>query len=88
MIEFIGGTAGLNCSVNGRATLTRVEYSRAGKKIALQAVSGHSLAALHGVSVAKISQEEFGDRPRDPYNDLVEARWAFNKLGLTIGTEE
>lgn len=84
MTEYLGCTVGLNCRVKGRLTLTHVEYSRVGKKIALRAFSARGLAALPGVSVVNVTQDEFDDRPRDPYNSLVEAEWAFGKLGLSI----
>ena len=61
--------------------LVRVHFLRNDKGVYLQLVSGHNLARMPKVNEVLISEEEFSDRPHDPYNDTVEANWAFGLLG-------
>ncbi|GLR55209.1 hypothetical protein KYK30_31465 [Shinella yambaruensis] len=83
MSEFIGGTIALECWVNGKGLVsTKVEFWSDEKGIKLQAVSGKNLAEFPPMFSARISAEEFEDRPRDIYDDTVVAIWALAKVGL------
>lgn len=88
MKEFIGYTVALECNGFGQfAKLIAIEFNKVdGDKVMLEAVSGRNLAPA-GVRKT-ITQDEYDDRPLDPYNKVKEARWAMNLLGYTISAEE
>lgn len=84
-MNYLGTTIGLQTT----AGFARVEYSRAesGGPVALTAVSARNLNRIGTVPIVKISAEEFEGRPCDPYDDIAQARWAFEKIGLYIAGE-
>jgi hypothetical protein len=86
MSSFIGYTVGLTVSHENYRTgkLMKVEFSRDGDLVTLKAVSGHNLEPMRAIKSIKIQRDEFADRPHDPYNNIVEARWAFEKLGIEL----
>ncbi len=81
--EFIGYTIGLECWINNRLKMVKCEYTRAGDGVRIHAVSGHSLGRFDGGHSKVISKEEFRNRPDDPYDDIVEAIWALEQIGLS-----
>ena len=85
MSTFISYTIGLvvTGSAVRKPTLAKVEYNTHKDGVKLNLVSGSNLGKIHKAGTVVVSQEEFDDRPRDPYNDTVEAQWAFNKLGVS-----
>lgn len=87
MSKFVGYTAGLECDGHGIVgKLVKVEYSRLSDgRIKLQATSGRDLSAVAGSKV--ITQAEFEDRPSDPYDTILEARWALQLCGWTLMSE-
>lgn len=82
MSEFIGYTAGLNCRIGERVIMTKIEYSRTGSGVRLQAVSGNNLARFSDRYSTVISEEQYAERPLDPFDSLVEAKWALASVGV------
>lgn len=83
--EYLGSTVGLECNHQhgGIGKLVKVLYERRGEqRVALQAVSGRTLANAGKPII--IDRNEFDARPRDPYNSIAEARWALNRCGWTL----
>lgn len=98
MKQFFGTTIGMMAShpnLKGNK-LVRVNYYRDGDetdfnpcdKITLKAVSGHNLEVFKSVKQVQISYEDFFNRDLDPYNDLIEWRWATNLLGFNQNHNE
>lgn len=85
--KFIGYCVGLRALRRDSSRLpgiVKVEFSRTlSGSVKLQAVSGRSLAAIPGATVT-ISDDEYRDRPAEPYNQVPEAEWALNKVGFLI----
>ena len=85
--EFIGYTVGLQASNGSVSKLVQVEYTRnADRSVGLKVVSSRNLAASKGF--AKLTAEEFADRPQDACNNIAEARWALGKCGWSIDSSE
>lgn len=84
MGDFIGYTIGLNCNTTKkRGILAKVEFQRNGDgSVSLIPVSGRNLQKI-GAPVT-VSADTFTNRPRDPYSDVTEARWALNLVGFDI----
>lgn len=81
MKNFIGFTVGLHTS----AGFLSAEFNRAaGDRVAINAASARNMGQLKNVGTAWVSLSEFNERPQDAYDDIVEARWAFSKLGIEI----
>lgn len=55
-----------------------------GSNITLTAVSGHTLGKIMAIAPLTLRWDQFDDRPTDAFDDIIEARWAFEKLGLTV----
>lgn len=82
---FMNYTTGLLASKNGEAMLVKVEYSKnKDGGVTLQVVSGRNLEKTSGKKA--LSRQEFDDRPTDPYDSIVEAKWALAQCGWTIST--
>ena len=81
--EQIGSTIGLTATNESYAVastkLVRVQFYAVDNGVLLQPVSGHNLWKLRSSVV--ISQNEYNERPCNPYNDTREAIWALNKCG-------
>ena len=81
-------TVGLNCSGHGRGSaLVSVAmeiYSSEPDVVYLLPTSGYS-GSPYG-SPLRITLEEWENRPHDPYDSIVEARWALGLLGYSINT--
>jgi len=46
--------------------------------------SAWDLKRLQRYGTHRISYDEYINRPHDYFDDVVEARWAFDKFGLTV----
>jgi len=79
--KFIGYTLGLECWVNDRLIMTKVEYSKTDAGVVLRAVSGRNLSALPTYQVM-LSQAEFEERPVSAVDKIPQTIWALGKLGL------
>lgn len=83
MSTYIGGTIGLECTTpDGHIRLVRVEFYLVPQGIKLQAVSGQNLASFGPRFSKTITQDDYDDRPRDPYAGTTEAIWAMALVGL------
>jgi hypothetical protein len=87
MSKFIGYTVGLECNGRGKvARFLKVEYSRANNGgVILSAVSGHDLSSANIRTV--LTAEQFENRPTDPYDSIIEARWALKRLGFSLSSD-
>lgn len=88
-MKFIGYTVGLECNGNNLiGVLVKAEFNRLPSgDVVISAVSGRNGAAVRAANKT-ISAAEFDDRPRDPYDDVIEARWALNKIGFSLMSED
>ena len=86
---FISYAVGLECNGNNLVgVLVKAEYNRLSSgDVEIRAVSGRNGAPIRCRHVV-LSAAEFDDRPRDPYDSIVEARWALNALGFTLMSED
>lgn len=86
--EFICGTVGVlayypQAPRTKRNVLTRAHYHRVSDtEVEVSAVSGHNLSRIPYAKKVIISREEFDKRDFDPYDDIVEWRWAMDLLGI------
>lgn len=88
MSEFIGSTVGLMATGHGRTMLVRIQYWReSADTIALKSVSGKNLGQIDRAGSKRITLDEYKNRPYDPYNNIIEARWAFSLCGWSIDDE-
>lgn len=85
MSKFIGYTIGLTAVAPGqdRSALYKVGYyEKADGKVLLELTSGHDLSSAGQRRI--VDREVFEARPVDPYDSVVEARWAFKQLGIEV----
>jgi hypothetical protein len=85
--KFIGYTAGLECWVNDRLIMTKVEYVRIADGVVLRAVSGRDLSALPTFQVT-LSEAAFVERPVSAVDKIPQALWALGKLGLKAAAND
>jgi hypothetical protein len=84
MKKFIGYTVGLLASHKNFSApkLVKIEFNRmVSGDVNLSVVSGHNLGPLHKCGSATVTSEEFSNRSD---NNIEEARWAFEKVGLSF----
>ena len=67
-----------------RAVMCKVWFYDTDSDEILMRVENRSSEPLKCFSSITLSESEYCERPQDPYDDVVEARWAFNKFGLSI----
>lgn len=81
---FLSSTIGLMASHENlnRPMLIRVEFYEVGNSVKVKAVNGNSLSVIKSIRQVLIPREQYSNRDHDPYNDIVECRWAFNLLGI------
>ena len=80
MSNFIGFTIGLQTPVG----FIKAEYNRRGEDVVITAASAYNLGQAQRAGSAVVSATEFNERPANPYDEIVEARWAFKKLGIAV----
>lgn len=90
MSTFIKNTIGLDCNGHGMSgKLVHIEYVRnEDGTVTLNSVSARNLSRIDRVPSITISAEAFSDRPRDPYDSVIEARWALSRCGWTLMAED
>lgn len=82
MGKFLGTTIALECNGHGMVgRLVKVEYTQAGDKVKLSAVSGRTLGRMQGTT--EITQEAFDARPSDTCDKAGQAIWALAQVGYT-----
>lgn len=78
--KFLGYTIGLNCFVENRIKLVKVEYAMTKRgHVKLSLVSGHSLELIPYIWDVLITMEEYQGRPTDKAEQAI---WALNKIGM------
>ena len=59
-------------------------YDTTDDKILMRVESAVNGEIVKSVSAQTITLEEYENRPVNSYNEAIEARWAFSKMGLSI----
>lgn len=88
MAKFIGYTIGLEANksdIIGKMVKASYERNEDGS-VKIQATNGRTLGALPGIAI--VTGEEFENRPFDFDDGAIEARWALNKTGWTLMSDD
>lgn len=67
-----------------RPTLVKVFMESSEEGVLLTVESAHTLSRLNWLGSVLITREEWENRPFDAYDNIVEARWAFEKFNLSV----
>lgn len=80
-------TTGLMASGHGMRKLVKIEAEIYDSGVSLRSVSANTLGRIAGAGTVRLSAEEWADRSTDPYDSVVEARWALERCGWEICAE-
>lgn len=72
-----------------KALLIKIEaYRNADGSVTLKSISGHTLGDIPQAGHVQLSAEEWEGRPSDPYDDLMQTKWALEKCGWSWSAED
>ncbi|WNW10104.1 hypothetical protein RRX38_02720 [Pseudomonas sp. DTU_2021_1001937_2_SI_NGA_ILE_001] len=85
--EFINSTVGLLCNHDAYAcpVLVKAEANTMSDgTVRLSAVNGHTLGDMTKAAHVFLTQQQWNERPCDPYDDTAKAVWALRHLGFRV----
>ena len=85
--KFLSITIGLNVDL-GAAQQTRklakVCFSERGEVVVAHIESAGNMSVIKSSGQRIITKDDYNNRPTDPYDSIVEAKWAFGLFGVSI----